>query len=158
MKEIIELWIVSGSVATFWQLQPEPGGGDGADWEHLQHGGDYPLLRPARGGPQCGGHHDEPHQDALHGRGRLHRLHQVQYSQYYVIPWLPYCQPLHFRWVYNKHKKDLQLADQDLLNAFFGTSPWYVALFILGVVRKEWYWHFIRKPAYTLNLKWPPMQ
>ena len=31
-----------------------------------------------------------------------------------------------FRWVFGKHKNDLLLADQDILNAIFGYSPWYL--------------------------------
>ena len=28
-------------------------------------------------------------------------------------------------WVFGRHKDDLQLADQDILNAIFGSSPWW---------------------------------
>ena len=37
---------------------------------------------------------------------------------------------LYFRYIFSRHKSYLPLADQDILNAIFGTSPWWVLLFI----------------------------
>ena len=59
----------------------------------------------------------------------------LQYSLLDTTPVHTLC----FRWVYHKYKDHLLLADQDILNALFGLSPWYVSIKEFENAIKEFY-------------------